>query len=645
MNMTPDNELLRQYANNRSEDAFAELVRRHVDLVYSAAFRQVGGDAHHAQDVAQAVFTDLARKAAALSRRESLTGWLYTSAHFAATKITRTESRRRNREEQFMREPSNDTSPEADWEKLRPALDSAMYELKEGDREAVLLRYFENRPFAEVGAKLCLTEIAARKRVERAVEKLRALLAKRGITTTTALASVISANAVQVAPASLAGSLATSALSHAGAGAFPFFQTMNIAKLKFGLGALATAGVVGALVVQLHAQRTLQAQNETLSEQIAQLKADNEQLSNQISVNADSLTLQKDQSDELLKLRAEVTQLRSINRAPALATAPTATNSPAAIKTAINLKIKFVSLLTANAQAVGGGLLSASGDTSILSEQQLEVVNNGLRGAASLTTESEITTSNGQEAFIGAQQPVYANGTNANAPVTLDVLPCFLPGASMFTLNVAAKLNQLTGVPSQPGAQVIEASNHVTLFPGQTVALKVEIPQDGWLPRTRDNAVAQTAPDGPTELLVFVTPKLVDSTDGIQAASPSDTGRAQVMETMSEAKQGVLALLMFANDNEKQYPTNLEQAATYMRGDYMAAVESNFDFINPGSITNVAQPATTILLKEKQAVQMPDGRWGKTYGFADGHSEFHSEPNGDFTEFENQHTISAMVNP
>ena len=134
--MTPDPELLATFARTNSEDAFAGLVRRHVSLVYSAALRQVGGDAHLAQDVAQTVFTDLARKAAALARRESLTGWLYTSAHFAAAKIIRTETRRRDREEKFMREPTNEPAPAAEWETLRPALDAAMHELKEAGREA-----------------------------------------------------------------------------------------------------------------------------------------------------------------------------------------------------------------------------------------------------------------------------------------------------------------------------------------------------------------------------------------------------------------------------------------------------------------------------------------------------------------------------
>src|SRR5271154_3542512 len=111
--MTPDPELLARFARTNSEDAFAELVKRHVNLVYSAALRQVNGDDHFAKDVAQMVFADLARKASSLSRRESLTGWLYTSAHFAATKIVRGENRRRDREEKFMREPTSETAPYA----------------------------------------------------------------------------------------------------------------------------------------------------------------------------------------------------------------------------------------------------------------------------------------------------------------------------------------------------------------------------------------------------------------------------------------------------------------------------------------------------------------------------------------------------
>ena len=311
--MTPDSELLRRYAETKSEAAFAELVQRHVNLVYSAALRQVNGDAHLAQDVAQTVFTDLARKAAPLSRGSTLTGWLYTSAHFAAAKIVRTENRRRNREEQFMREPISETAPETDWNKLRPVLDEVMHELKEADREAILLRFFENRPFTEIGGKLGLNENAARMRVERALEKLRGILTKRGITTATALASVISANAVQLAPANLAATLTTASILSAGTGTFTLLKIMTATQLKLGISVLVVAGAATALVVQHQTQTRLGGENQSLRQQISQLQTDNESLSNRLATASDSKSLTDEQMNELLQLRAEASVRRRQN--------------------------------------------------------------------------------------------------------------------------------------------------------------------------------------------------------------------------------------------------------------------------------------------------------------------------------------------
>ena len=279
LNMTPDCELLRRYAGTKSEEAFAELVQRHVNLVYTAALRQVNGDAHLAQDVAQTVFTDLARKAAPLSRRATLTGWLYTSAHFAAAKIARTENRRRTREEKYMREPISETAPELDWEKLHPVLDDAMHELKETEREAILLRYFENCAFAEIGGKLGLNENAARMRVERALGKLRAVFLLRGVAATAALASVISANAVQIAPAGLATTLTSASLAAAGTGTLTLLKLMTMTKLKLGLSALVVAGATTALVVQHQAQIKLREENQSLRQQMAKLQTENERFS------------------------------------------------------------------------------------------------------------------------------------------------------------------------------------------------------------------------------------------------------------------------------------------------------------------------------------------------------------------------------
>ena len=307
LNMTPDCELLRRYAGTRSEEAFAELVRRHVNLVYSAALRQVNGDAHLAQDVAQTVFTNLARKAAPLSRREVLTGWLYTSAHFAAAKIVRTENRRRDREEEFMREPISETAPELDWEKLRPTLDEAMHELKEADREVILQRYFENRAFAEIGARCGLNENAARMRVERALGKLRAVFLRRGIAATTALASVISANAIQIAPAGLAATLTSASLAAAGTGTtLTLLKLMTMTKLKLGISALVIAGATTGLIVQHQAQQKLRGENEALMQQSAQLKTEIESLSNRLTTTNNPESLPNDQFNELLNLRGEV---------------------------------------------------------------------------------------------------------------------------------------------------------------------------------------------------------------------------------------------------------------------------------------------------------------------------------------------------
>src|ERR1700709_84519 len=144
--MNDDSTLLKGYSRDRSESDFAELVRRHVNLVYSAALRQVNGDVHLAQDATQLVFTDLARKADSLVNHRVLAGWLFTSTRFAAAKLVRGEQRRRLREQevQSMQEIfTPDNAASLDWERARPVLDNALAELSERDRDAILLRYLE----------------------------------------------------------------------------------------------------------------------------------------------------------------------------------------------------------------------------------------------------------------------------------------------------------------------------------------------------------------------------------------------------------------------------------------------------------------------------------------------------------------------
>ena len=257
MNMT-DGELLRRYVRDRSEPAFGELVQRHINLVYSAALRQVNGDTHLAEDVTQSVFADLARKAARLIRHTSLMGWLYTSTRFVATNVRRTEQRRsiREREAHAMNAIISSTEPEPDWALIRPLLDEAMHLLDEQDREAVLLRHFENRSYAEIGARFDLTENAARMRVERALEKLHGTFTKHGVTSTAmAMAGLLTANAVGAAPAHLATKVARAALAGAAtAGGLSGVLAYLLAasKIKLTAAAVVLVTVAALLVASRH---------------------------------------------------------------------------------------------------------------------------------------------------------------------------------------------------------------------------------------------------------------------------------------------------------------------------------------------------------------------------------------------------------
>jgi RNA polymerase sigma factor (sigma-70 family) len=236
--MTEDARLLCRYTDDRSEEAFTELVRRHVNMVYFAALRRVGGDRHLADDVTQSVFADLARKAPSLKNRTVLTGWLYTSTRFAAAQTVRAEQRRRTHEQEAHNMNELHSTPEPGWDQLRPIIDEAMDELNEHEREAILLRFFENLPLAEVGAKFSSSPDAARMRIDRALDKLRGLLAKRGIASTSvALAAIFAGQSGLAAPSGLAAKISAGVLSQAG--------TLTTATL--GLGKILTGVAIAAL--------------------------------------------------------------------------------------------------------------------------------------------------------------------------------------------------------------------------------------------------------------------------------------------------------------------------------------------------------------------------------------------------------------
>lgn len=245
--MTDDMELVRQYAADGSESAFATIVSRHANLVYSAALRLVG-DPHAAEEVSQAVFIMLSEKADSLNKKTILPGWLYRATCYAARSAKKREYRRLIREQEaYMQSTLDENQSQAGWEQMAPLLEEAMLRLSQNDRDALVLRYFEGRSLSEVGAALGVSEDATKKRVNRALEKLRKSFAKHGVVTTTVLiAGVLSTNSVQAAPCALAHAITAVGIAK---GAAASISSITLA--KGGLKLMAWAKMKTAIVVGL----------------------------------------------------------------------------------------------------------------------------------------------------------------------------------------------------------------------------------------------------------------------------------------------------------------------------------------------------------------------------------------------------------
>jgi RNA polymerase sigma factor (sigma-70 family) len=329
-----DLQLLARYTRDRAEDAFAELVRRHLDLVHSAALRQVRSP-ELAEEVAQSAFTDLAHHAARLQPDTILTSWLYQVTRRTAVDVVRRETRRQWRE-QIATEMNALNATTSDWTYIEPLLDEAMSALDATDRAAVLLRYFENKSLREVGAALGTSDAAAQKRVSRAVERLREYFAKGGINVgASGLVVVISANAVQAAPVGLALIISTAAvLAGTTIATTHLLQTMALTKTK-----LITAAIIAALSIPL---ALLWHQNASLRHEIAALRAsareasrppDSITQSGKSGVNENELQQLRKEHLEVLSLRGRVTQLANELRRrevgePSAGTSPNPASKP-----------------------------------------------------------------------------------------------------------------------------------------------------------------------------------------------------------------------------------------------------------------------------------------------------------------------------
>ncbi len=249
MDNASDMNLLRQYVERSSDVAFGTLVSRHVNLVYSAALRNAGST-HAAEEITQAVFVILARKAHRISDKTILQGWLYQTTRLTAASFLKSEARRRRREQEaYMQSEMQHAGHEETWDQLAPFLEDAMGQLNEKERSAIVLRFFGDKKFAEVAEAFGISENAAKKQVARALEKLHLYFSRRGISSPTAiLADVLSANGVQAAPPGLAQSATVIALgkgaSAGGSGLALVKSALKyMAWTKFKTGILASVGI------------------------------------------------------------------------------------------------------------------------------------------------------------------------------------------------------------------------------------------------------------------------------------------------------------------------------------------------------------------------------------------------------------------
>jgi len=351
MHDRPDIQLLRDYAATGSEAAFRELVTRHTDFVFSAALRQVGSP-DLAADLAQGVFTDLARKARSVAEKmppqSSLAGWLHRSTRYAALNHLRDTRRRQSNERQAMEQLLTNTGSAPDWELIRPVLDEALDSLADEDREALLLRYFKNQDFRAIGLVLGTSDDTAQKRVTRAVDRLRDYFTRRNVTIgASGLVVLISANVIQAAPAGLAAAITTTALAGTAASTATIIATTKTIAMttfqKFAITAT-VAALAGAGIYEAVQAQKLRAVNQSLQKQMDQMTVENRRLTKDLS------------GSEMLKPMPVVASVPVLTNQPAVAI-----TTPANFWTDLTNRSATVKLTHDQAEA----FLSANGRTAV----------------------------------------------------------------------------------------------------------------------------------------------------------------------------------------------------------------------------------------------------------------------------------------
>jgi RNA polymerase sigma factor (sigma-70 family) len=538
-----DSLLLKAYAERGLEAAFNELVHRHVDLVYSAAIRMVR-DLHLAEDVTQGAFIALARQASELAERATLAGWLHRTAQNIAAQTVRTTERRRAREQEaFAMSEQISTSPDVGWEHIELHLDAALGQLIDADRDAVVLRYFHKKSAAEIATILGVSDDAAQKRVSRAVEKLREVFAKNKITIGAgSLGILISANAVQAAPAGLAAKILAAASGLTVTAGITMIQKVFIA----GFAAVA----IGGGICSFHFQKQIAAlreQQTSLNQQMAQMSQERDDAKNQLAAAQRENEQRQNNQDELLRLRGETGGLRrqldeATKKHGALPAAVVAMNTNSSVPQ-IHIEARFLTM----PKDVSAGWYDST-SARILTSENLSIALNQLRSRNDVETlaEPRMVTLSGRQVQMRATKTISVvtnfclqetNGTSSIVPQAgavecgpiLEAAPKILSDGYTIKLPVLASMVEFLGyapsanttpaynstgqefdVPTvAPQFRVQQTTNSVDLLDGQTLVLGLK---DNQMPSAA--ALAELDASKSNSLnrhtVVFVTVSMID---------------------------------------------------------------------------------------------------------------------------------------
>jgi len=512
MQTKSDAELLRGYTGERSEAAFSEIVRRYAGFVYSAALRQVG-NSEPARDVAQTVFSHLARKAALLPPNTLLMGWLCHATRLASLEQLRRDNRRLQRERQAMEwhEASSEIAPA--WEEVRPALDEGMASLHEQERDALLLRFFKGESLASVGAALGVSEDAAQKRVSRALEKLREFFAAKGIRTTAAsLSGVMVANSVEGIPTGLAASLSSAAMANAiVTNSVPFPNLFTLTKMKYAILTLVLAAAIAAVEYKhLRTHQQIQQERSAANRQeqeIQTLRGVHDRLADEtnelqrLRMEANDVARLREEAG---KLRQEQAALKKLNAEMSQTITNIAPEEPQILITA-----RFISAPTDILSGVAWPKPN-DGGTVLMDDQQLKMMLEDLKivEGMELLSQPRISTGNGAQASLSTTRQVSMGGTNVSIGESLMVNPHYSDDSRKITLDIAAKSNRLIDLSraqdeSQLDLQTTTITNSMMVLDGQSLLLRKDVQDKG-------RGVGSTnLLSGPKSILVVLTPQLV----------------------------------------------------------------------------------------------------------------------------------------